>query len=187
MNDDYTFYSDRRKILKGTGSLVALGSLPAYLTANGEELKSTIGGLQHQIGAVLYRAEEKSSLAFAETFARAGLETIALTDDLVRQWRDGLGDKIHQTGLPVVGLTHWTDYLMVNGLAAENRKQVLMEMQHPVLQPGKENWPVELAAGFLHLPATEGRKKIQDTVEQYLANQKAIKPGELTLFSWMIG
>ncbi len=187
MNDDYTFYSDRRKILKGTGSLVALGTLPAYLTANGEELKASLSGLQNQIGMVLYRADELHSFVFAETLANAGLKTVALTDDLVRQWRDGMGESIRSNNLPVVGLTNWTDYLMLNGMAAEDRKHVLIEMQHPVNQPAKQNWASELALGFLHLPAAGVRQNVQGLVEGFLSEQKTIQPGEATLFSWMIG
>ena len=50
MNDEYTFPegTGRRRFIKGTGSLVALGSLPGYLTANTEMLASTFGDLQQR-------------------------------------------------------------------------------------------------------------------------------------------
>lgn len=186
MNDDYSFLKERRAFIKRSSGLVALGSMPAYLTANTENLQSGIEGIQQHEGIVLYSEKEMHSVAFADTMAKAGLETVALTDDLVRQWRDGLGNKISQSGAPVIGLSNWPDYLVLSGLAAEARLHVMMEMQHPVEQPGKDNWSARLAVGFLHLPQQAGREKAATLVKEFLADQKQLSPGEKSLFSWII-
>ena len=185
MNDDYTFYTNRRRFLKGTGSMVALGSLPAYLTANADDLQASLGELHKHGGIVLYREDEIHSVAFADTLAKAGLESVALTDDLVRQWRDGMGAKAGRAGVPVLGLTSWPDYLLISGMAAEQRKHVQLHMQHAITRPGKPNWSASLALGFMHLPVTADRQTIQSMAATHLADD-VIKPNTPTLFSWLI-
>jgi hypothetical protein len=185
MNDDYTFMKDRRRFMKNTGSLAALGSLPAYLTANPAELKSPLNELQQHQGIVLYREALTHSVAFADTLANAGLKAVALSDDLVRQWRGGLGEELSVAGKPVLGLTNWTDYFVISGLAAEQRKHVLLEMQHMEEQPGTANWSANLAAAFLHLPVNADQGSIQALMQDTLSGQ-TIKTGNKTLFSWLI-
>jgi hypothetical protein len=186
MNDDYTFYQDRRRFMKGTGSMLALGSLPAYLTANANDLKVTLGELQQHQGIVVYREDDVHSVAFADTMAKAGLKTVALTDDLVRQWRDGLGEAVSKSGTPLLGLTSWPDYLLLSGLAFEARKYPLLELQHAVEQPGKANWSASLALDYMHLPVTSDRQIIQEMAQQHLSSQ-SIAPKTPSLFSWLIG
>jgi hypothetical protein len=184
MNDDYSFFQRRRKFMKGTGSMVALGSLPAYLSADGNDLS---GMVEHsQAGIVLFRIDDMHSLNFAEIMGEAGYQKVALTDDPVRLWRDQLGAAVSQNSGPLVGLTGWADYLMVNGLAAEERRRALLEMQHPVNQHGHPQWASELAAEFLQLPTQSDKSKVKVAMKNMLSRQHAITPGELTLFSWMI-
>jgi hypothetical protein len=184
MNDDYTFLTNRRRFVQGTGSLVALGSVPAYLTANEDELQDFLGGIQQ--GVVLYRKQVSHAVDFAGVLARAGLTAVALSDDPVRQWRDGLGDIAGGQGVPITGLTNWADYLVLSGLAAEQRKHVVLEMQHPVTQPGSENWPTNLATGLLQFPFQANRKFIAQLVAEIMAGQPGVRPGETSLFSWII-
>lgn len=188
MNDDYSFLTNRRRFVKGTGSLVALGSLPAYLTANVEELRDSLGGIQQ--GVVLYREQSNHAVDFAGVLARAGLTAVAMSDDLVRQWRDGLGHIAGGQGVPVTGLTNWADYRVISGLVAEEsairRKHVLLEMQHAVAQSGNEDWAKQLATGYLQLPIAADRENIQGLLRGILAGQPVIKPGTPSLFSWLI-
>ena len=52
-----------------------------------------------------------------------GQRLVALAGDPVRQWRDGMGS---QRG-PVRGLTRWSDYLVLRGLAEENGLRLVSE------------------------------------------------------------
>ena len=191
MNDDYSFYTSRRHFMTGTGSLVALGSLPGYLTANEEALNS-LHESPAQNSIVMYRPENTHSVTFARVLQQAGYESVELKDDPVRQWRDQLSQAVCEDGAALAGLTGWTDYLMLSGLAVEARKHVLLEMQHPVEQAEYPQWPAELALSLLQMPGADNsdNKKKQDSVQaimrEALSTQRAITPGELTLFSWVI-
>lgn len=185
MNDDYTFFSKRRRVIQGAGTLVALGTLPAYLTANAADLQATLDDLHHRGGLVLYRSEDPHASAFAVTLAGAQLQTVALTDDVVRQWRDGLGGAAGASGVPILGLSSWPDYLLVSGMALDVRKRVQLEMQHVVDQPGRENWAASLALDYLKLTAEGGTVAVRDLAGKYLTGQRP-KPNMRTLFSWLI-
>ena len=184
MNDEYSFPSARREFIKGTGTLVALGSLPGYLTANTELLKTTLSGMQQRQALVIYREEEINSLAFADTLSRAGIKAVALSDDPVRQWRNSLSQLMGNKGLPLMGLSNWPDYLMISGLAAEHRKHVILEIQHVSEQPEKKNWSAELALDYLHLPASLDKESVQRHFSETPTTK--INPGTRTLFSWLI-
>lgn len=184
MNDDFSFLT-RRRFVKSSSSLVALGTLPVCLTTNAEELSASLGGLQQQHGVVLYRHSQSHALAFATTLSQAGFRTIALQDDPVRQWRDGLGTLAAQSEGPLLGLSNWADYLLVRGLAAEQRKHVMLEVQHSINQPGNVNWPVDVAEGYLRLtPAMDNRSLAK--LLQKPVTQNAVTPGTPTLFSWLV-
>ncbi|GEM_PF-741077 len=191
MNDDYSFYNSnrhrnsRRQFMKGTGSLVALGSLPAYVRAGPEGLHGHLGGIMDRQGIVVFRQDDAHSVAFAGTLEKAGLEAIALTDDPVRQWRDGLGDKVAASAGPVMGLTSWPDYLILNGLAAEHRKLVQLEIQHAVEQTGHHNWSASLAIGYLQLPVKAGRDEVHELAKEFLG-EETVPVGTPSLFSWLI-
>ncbi len=186
MNDEYTFPegTGRRRFIKGTGSLVALGSLPGYLAANTEMLASTFGDLQQRQGIVLYRDNEIHSRIFADTLSAAGIHPVALTDDPVRQWRNSLQAMPGDNGMPLMGLTNWADYLIISGLAAEQRRHVMLELQHAVHQPEKKNWSGELAVEYLQIPETADKNLLQAQFSKTLT--RPISPGSRSLFSWLI-
>jgi hypothetical protein len=66
----------------------------------------------------------------ARTIARAarGQRLIALEGDPVRLWRDTLRD----TPGPIGGITRWSDYLILRGLAAEQGLRIRQEDYVPV-------------------------------------------------------
>ena len=183
MNDDYSFFSERRRLLQGTGSLVALGTLPAYLTANPEALQISLDGLQQREGLVVFRDDEPHAVTFVDILARAGLITRPLGDDPVRQWRDTLGSEAGRAGVPLMGLTSWPDYLLLSGLAREHHKQVQLVMQHVVDQPDVQNWSAGLAVDYLHLQG--GADAIEGLAKKHLAGRQHT-PNTRTLFSWLI-
>ncbi len=186
MNDEYSFPegSARRRFIKGTGSLVALGSLPGYLTANTQMLASTFGDLQQRQGIVLYRDNDIHSRTFADTLFAAGFHPVALTDDPVRQWRNSLEQMSGDNSMPLMGLTNWADYLIISGLAAEQRRHVMLELQHAVYQPEKKNWPGELAVEYLQVPETADKELLQAHFSKTLT--RPLSPGTRSLFSWLI-
>lgn len=185
MNDDYSFYSSRRRFIRRTGSLVALGSLPAYLHADTTAFNAGVNSMLRQQGLVLFREEDAHSAAFAATMAEAGLETVALSDDLVRQWRDSLGDLVGRQSMTVIGLTNWADYLLINELSREQRKHVMLEIQHQMAKSSAINGAATLAAGYLHLPFTADRETLADFAREVVGNPP-LQAGQRTLFSWLI-
>ena len=188
MNDEYSFLkgTGRRRFIKGGGSLVALGSLPVYLTAKPERLVQPLAELQQRRGIVLYRDNDLHSRSFAETLSATGIHAVALTDDPVRQWRKSLSQMAAEKGMPVMGLSNWADYLMISGLAAEQRKHVMLELQHAVYQPQaeKESWSCELALEYLQLPKITDKDLMQTHFSKLL--DKKLRPGTQSLFSWFI-
>ena len=183
MNDDYSFFNERRRLLQGTGSLVTLGSLPAYLTANADELQATLDGLQQREGLVVYRDDEAHAAAFADILARAGLNCRPLGDDPVRHWRDTLAIEAGKPGFPVLGLTSWPDFLLMSDMAREKRKHVQLVMQHGVEQPGREKWPAILALDYLQL---QGKAAAIEELARKHMNGQQYKTNTRTLFSWLI-
>lgn len=183
MNDDYSFFGDRRRLLQGTGSLVALGTLPVYLTANAVEFQSTLDGLQRRDGLVVFRDDEPHAAAFADILDKAGLQLRLLGDDPVRQWRDGLGSEAGRAGLPVLGLTSWPDYLLLSDMAREHRKRVQLVMQHVAEQPCSNNWSAGLAIDYLQLQG--GTDAIEILAKKHLAGRQC-QTNSRTLFSWLI-
>ena len=172
----------RRKFLAGTGGLVALSSMPGYLSAS--QIKSSEGIAIQQKSVVLYREEETSSVEFAEVFASAGMTAIALQDDIVRQWRDGLGETLKEHS--AFGLSNWTDYFMVRALAVEDRRFPIVEKRHVVNASTESEWAIEHAIELL-------QKSTQDSIESL--RYQNVKGAELnslsqhkdkSLFSWVV-
>ncbi len=186
MNDEYSFLkgTGRRRFIKGSGSLVALGSLPGYLTANTVIPGSSFAGLQKRQGIVLYRDNDIHSRTFADTLSASGFHSEVLTDDPVRQWRKSLNDMVVKEGMSIMGLTNWADYLVISGLAAEQRRHVLLELQHAVNQPEKQNWSSGLALEFLQLQEIVDKELLQAQFRKML--DTALRPGTQSLFSWLI-
>lgn len=80
-------------------------------------------------GILLFDPSSPEARAIAEQ-AR-GYRLIALTGDPVRLWRDTLTDAPG----PIGGVTRWSDYILLRGLAAEQRLRVRRE--ESILVPGR--------------------------------------------------
>ncbi|MEY4641167.1 MAG: hypothetical protein RLZZ227_1161 [Pseudomonadota bacterium] len=115
-------YKSRRDFL--AGSLAALGSAGVPLNAFGAAGTRKLG---EGPALVLYQPHDAHASAFADELATAGFATLALTDDPVRQWRDGLGALVLQQDFVLLGLSNWSDYSVLRGLAAEHRRFPLLE------------------------------------------------------------
>ena len=92
---------DRRGVLALGGAAVA--AAPA------------LGALPAGRGSAVLIFDPASVEARALAAPAKGYRLVALTGDPVRLWRDGLAE--HRG--PVAGLTRWSDYLVLRGLAEE--------------------------------------------------------------------
>lgn len=106
---------DRRAMLTIGGAAVALAS------GAGATLPATPAA-----GGVLF-FEPTSPEARAQAAVERGQRLVALGGDPVRQWRDALG----QHRGPVGGLTRWSDYLILRGLAEERGLRLTREERVP--------------------------------------------------------
>lgn len=115
--------ASRRKFIAGSSSLLALSSVSNYLNAAqpGAQLLQTTEQSK-QAGIVLYKDGDESSKALALEFSDTGMTLVALGIDPVRQWRDGLSEVFADKQQTIIGLTNWSDYMLMRGLAAEVRR-----------------------------------------------------------------
>jgi hypothetical protein len=171
----------RRDFIAGTALVFA--SVSAFSGAAPDALRAPLRKLAGRQVLVLYRANDTESRLFAEALAAAGCATLALSDDPVRQWRDGLG-RLLDEGFLLLGLGNWTDYSILRGLAAEQRRFPLLEMQHR-RQQASADWAGQTAQDLLAISAA-------NTEELRLALQALAQKGQWqsaapSLFSWVIG
>jgi hypothetical protein len=167
------------------GSLLGFASVsgiagPAAL-ANAQGLPMVAGDKT----LVLYRAGQGDSAAFAAAWAAVGHATLALDQDVVRQWRDGLGDKFEAGKRLLVGLGSWDDQVLLQGLAAEARRHPLLVMQHP-LQSQQAGWAAAHAQE-LQVLLTQASGEQQEQALQALARRGNLQPTTPSLFSWVLG
>jgi hypothetical protein len=114
-------FKSRRDFLAGTALALTSAAVPLpVLAANTRKLAG-------RPALVLYQAHDAHATAFADELAAAGFSTLVLTDDPVRQWRDGLGRLVLAENFVLLGLSNWADYFVVRGLAAEHRRFPLLE------------------------------------------------------------
>ena len=185
MNDDYSFYPARRRFMRRTGSMVALGSLPVMINTATPAFARGEDSLLQANTIVLFREEEIPSAAFAATLASAGLQGVALRDDPVRQWRDELVSLVAK-GSHLIGLTSWPDYLLLSGQAMELQRRTRLHLPHHARDPAARNWAIDLARAYLNVPGAEEATQLVAFAQ---ANGSAVPAThqDRTLFSWLIG
>lgn len=133
---------------------------------------------------VLYRADQADSAGFAQTLAEAGCATRALAADVVRQWRGGLGAELAVPKRLVLGLGSWDDQILLQGLAAEQRRHPLLLLQHP-LQARADGWATGHALELLQ--ALQAGNPARQVALEALARRHARQPATPARFSWVIG
>jgi hypothetical protein len=134
---------------------------------------------------VLYRTDIQESAAFAAAWSDAGVGTQALAGDVVRQWRDGLGRQFGERQGLLVGLGSWDDQVLLQGLAAEQRRHPLLVMQHP-LKEQQADWAV-LHAQELQVLLQHASTDQQERALQALAKRHDLQLRTPSLFSWVLG
>lgn len=139
---------------------------------------------QHKL-LVLYRDSSIESSAFAAQLATAGIETRALTEDVVRQWRDGLEAELLTNNRLLLGMGNWADFTLLKGLAAEVRRFPLLAMQHP-LKLQTQDWAQQHAQELLALTQLSNNAEL-DLALTALSKRNELEPLAPSLFSWVLG
>lgn len=173
---------DRRNFL---GSVLGFASVGGFAGAATLAQAAILPAAASDAVLVLYRSEQPESAAFAAAWSAAGVATQALATDVVRQWRDGLGRHCGEYQRVLVGLGSWDDQVLLQGLAAEQRRHPLLVMQHPKKeQPA--GW-AELHAQELQVLLQQASTDQQQQVLRALAQRHNLQPRMPSLFSWVLG
>lgn len=173
---------ERREFL---GSLLGFASVSGFAGSSALTMAADLKTVTVESVQVLYRSDVSESAAFAEAWANAGFSTQALATDVVRQWRDGLGQEFAEQKRLLVGLGNWDDQLLLQGLAAEQRRHPLLVMQHP-LKAQQAHW-AETHAQELQILLQQASAAQQEAALQALARRNRLQPGTPSLFSWVLG
>jgi hypothetical protein len=168
-------YKSRREFLAGTALALTSASIPLSTFA-----AATTRKLGARPALVLYQRHDVHASAFADELAAHGFATLALTDDPVRQWRDGLGQLVMQQDFALVGLSNWSDYSVLRGLAAEHRRFPLLERQQRKV--AGTAWARQHAREMLALANTDD---LQGVLPE-LKNKTEERHTAPSLFSWVI-
>lgn len=173
------FASNRRKFIRHSGGLAAaLGAFSTTLHARDKNSKNQIDAV------VLFRWENKHSATFAKSLSEEGLQAIALREDPVRQWRDNIGKIIadRKNPAPLIGLTNWSDFLIVRELASEARKFPVVEVQLGSNQYNRPNILSQYSTQLLAVAASPKNKQLHNKVNRLSSNNKQSQ----SLFAWVI-
>lgn len=168
-------FKSRRDFLAGTAAAMTAASMPLPALA-----ASSLRRFAGRPLLVLYQAHDADAAAFAGEFNAAGFATLALTDDPVRQWRDGLGRLVREDDLLLLGLTNWSDYSMLSGLAVEERRFPLFQSR--LNKRAGTPWAREHARALLALAdAGDAQQALREL------GRTAQAPGAApSLFTWII-
>ena len=108
-----------------TGAAMA-GTLAAAVSVRGATQQvATASGTQASV--VLHDRRIGIAPALRSRLVADGAKFIELTDDPVRQWRGEIAALLARPGTRLFGITRWSDYLLIRGLAAESRRHVRHE------------------------------------------------------------
>jgi hypothetical protein len=108
-----------------TGAAMA-GTLVAGTATGGNSFGSQEDAAQ-QASVVLHDRRIEIESALRDRLTAGGARFIELTDDPVRQWRSEISALLTHPDTRLFGITQWSDYLIVRGMAAETRRHVRHE------------------------------------------------------------
>jgi hypothetical protein len=157
----------RRGFLQQTAGVVALAAVSAGSEAAGLVKQPRV--------LALYQEQDAVSVAFATALQQQGIAVQALGTDIVRLWRDQLRAQVVRDNVRLVGLTPYTDYFLLKGLAAEERIFPKMEARQTTAQV---NAPDALISHMQEVLATVDQSSP--------ANTTISASTEPSLFSWII-
>ncbi|MFM1887489.1 MAG: hypothetical protein RL026_2646 [Pseudomonadota bacterium] len=130
--------TSRRGFLKGAGGL---GGLAAALPAIASPLGPAARDWSATATVVLHDPRIALDPEVTARFAARGVRVIPLVGDPVRLWRSAeLGALLADPSTRLLGLTRWSDYVILRGLAAGSRRYP----QHEVLdaEQGHFTWAI---------------------------------------------
>ena len=172
-----------RSFIKAGSSLMAFSTVSAVSSLNADSVWQGLQTLDTGKALVVYRQSEVQARQFASAFASVGITVQALGQDPVRQWRDGLGQQISEQGLMVTGMGNWADYTMIRGLAAEQRRLPLLELQHALGQNNPQ-WALVHAHELMQACACD-RDSLRAALHA-LAARQTNSISVPSLFSWVL-
>jgi len=108
-----------------TGAAMA-GTLVAGAATGGNSFGSQDDAAQ-QASVVLHDRRIEIEPALRDRLVAGGARFVELTDDPVRQWRGEIASLLTHPDTRLFGITQWSDYLLVRGMAAETRRHVRHE------------------------------------------------------------
>ncbi|MGV3592203.1 MAG: hypothetical protein ACO1PZ_10980 [Gammaproteobacteria bacterium] len=168
-------FKSRREFLEGTAAVMTTAGLPISALAASAHRRFAGRPL-----LVLYRSHDVHATVFADEFHHEGFATLALSDDPVRQWRDGLGRLLRDDNLLLIGLTNWSDYAMLRGLAAEERRHPLFESRQ--YKQVDSRWAREHAQALLSIANAGDACRALGELSTTSQTQRATP----ALFSWAL-
>jgi hypothetical protein len=126
MSDALNLKASRRQFLAGAGVAGAAGAAAASPAGSVLAADEAAGSAT----VVLHDPRIALPADVAARLKANGARVIALDDDPVRLWRTEIGAVLGQPDTKLFGLTRWSDYLIVRGLAAETRRHTRHEQHH---------------------------------------------------------
>lgn len=173
---------DRRDFVAG---LLRFSGVSAVAAASPLLQAAALAGTSQDSVLVLWRPGLGESEAFAQAWSQAGCSTQVLATDVVRQWRDGLSAQFAGGQRLLVGLGSWDDQVLLQGLAAEQRRHPLLVLQH-ALKAQQAGW-AEAHAQELQTLLLQVSSAQQHAALQALARRRSLQPDTPSLFSWVLG
>lgn len=173
---------DRRSFI---GRALSFSAVSGFAGAANFAQAEQLGKLQNSNLLAVYRTASADSAAFAACLAAAGIATLALQDDVVRQWRAGLEAEFVQHNKLLLGMGNWDDFTLIKGLSAEARRFPLLTMQHP-LKVQQQDWASRHAQELLTLTQLQNTAELEQALES-LAQRSSLQAQAPSLFSWIIG
>ncbi|MEN9704794.1 MAG: hypothetical protein RLZZ393_673 [Pseudomonadota bacterium] len=134
MSEALKVKASRRRFLAGVGIAGAAGAAAAGPA-------TVMLGAPEAAGAATVILHDSRIPLPADVAARLqanGAQVITLGDDPVRLWRTEVGAVLRKPDTRLFGVTRWSDYLIVRGLAAESRRHARHEQHHP--ESGHFTW-----------------------------------------------
>lgn len=145
--------SSRRDFLIGSSTLMAIGSVSGVATrAHAAGVGSQDAAVR--TGIVITRSDDVIADNFSAAMQYRGLHAVTLQGDPVRQWQARVVPLLEQGGHMLYGLTDWSDFQLLRGLAAELRLRVRQDMVHERSSLENEAGVVSLASALLDAEAS---------------------------------
>ena len=116
--------------LRPTRRQFVTGAAMAGTLAAGAVVRGTTGSATEAAprpSVVLHDRRIDIDPALRARLVADGSRFIELNDDPVRQWRGEIAALLAHPGARLFGITRWSDYLLLRGLAAESRRHVQHE------------------------------------------------------------